>query len=1054
MKRVSSRRWPLASLLGVLLLSWCWAACAASTLLALRSQVAPTKFATTLSAADAAWLKTQGQLVIGMWGEDFAPIQFRPDAGVVEGVAVDHLALLGNALDVPVRVRWFADREAALAALRTHQVTAISTYAEADSDTALDASVPYLRAPLAIVRRAGPALTEEGMLQGRGVVESTQADALALLRSTPQAQPVEREPSFFRALEAVSLGRADYYVGDLVSATYAIEQGWFLNLRVARVEQASTHFQFLTAADQPQARQVVDAGLDAIRSWMRISIVRNWAAGAAQDMDAAGRLVLAGSERAWLATHPVVRVAVDTANAPYTFIDSAGEFAGVYADLLKMIGRRTGIRFEVVPENTTAALENDVRSGRADMVAMLMPTPAREAFLAFTVDVAPTVWVLVAPTTAGSIDGLRSLEGKRLALVRGHGMTGWIRAHHPDIRLLPVDTVIDAMDLVARAGADASLQSMASASYAIERYFDQLGIAATAFDGPEMARFGVDRRSPELLGILNRALEGMPPAERAALASRWLANINYPTSTWQSLRNSVFRWLPWALSGLALVVIWNSLLQYQIRRRRLAEAQWRAAKEAAERASIEKSSFLAEMSHEIRTPMNAVIGLLEMANRRGRHGAVDATALQLAEASAKGLLDLVGNLLDLHKIEAGELQSAPRAVAVRPLIADTATLFRHAAHSKGVELEHSVAADVPEWLRLDPLRLRQVLGNLLSNAVKFTCDGSIVLSATVCDGKLCITVRDSGTGIAPDDLATIFEPFRQADSPVASYGTGLGLSIVRRLAALMEGTVALHSTLGEGTVATLMLPCERMAQPEPSTDGLLFAAAPLRVLVVDDHPINLRVVSDQLDWLGYEVLQATNGEAALACLRDADQVDLVLTDCSMPGMSGMALAERIRSDEAQWATSRRPLIGYTANALPEAREACLAAGMDDVLVKPLSVAQLSRVLATWFPGQVAKGTEGAGVPATDARDEQLAAALRQDLQRLQEAVAAMDLPEIAALAHRLRGAIACTVMDADIDQGCLVLELQAGRGVNADGGIIREQLQRIAARMPVQPSGP
>lgn len=1036
----------IAALLCALLLPWGRTAMA-SELLTLRSQVAPTRFATTLSDTDATWLRAHGELVIGLWGKDFAPIQFRPDADTLEGVAADHLVLLGNALGVPVRARWFADRGAALAALRAHEVVAVSVFAEPVDETDFDVSIPYLRAPLAIVRRAGPALTDDGILEGRGVVEATQADAWSLLRRYPEASPVAPVPSFFKALEAVSLGRADYYVGDLVSATYAVEQGWFLNLRVARIELADTRFQFMTAADQPQAGRVLDAGLGAIRSWMRASILRSWAAGAAQDMDAAGRLVLTDAERAWMSAHPVVRIAVNTADAPYTFIDSAGEFAGVHADLLKMIGRRTGLRFEVVPHTTIGELEGDLRTGRADMVATLMPTAERRRFLAFTEEVAPMVWVLVAPHDADAINGLGSLRGKRLVLVRGHGMTDWIRERFPEIQLVAVDTVTDAMDLVARGGADASLQSMASASYAIERYFDQLRIAGTAMDTPEMARFGVDRQQPELLGILDRALEGMSPAERAAIASRWLVNINYPTSTWQSLRRSVFRWLPWLAGGLAVALLWNSLLQYQVRRRRRAEGRWRAATEAAERANVEKSSFLAEMSHEIRTPMSAVIGLLEMANRRGRAGVVDAESLMLAEASAKSLLDLVGNLLDLRKIEAGELRLVPRAMSLHALLADSVTLFRHAAHSKGVELHHTVAADVPEWIHCDPLRMRQVLTNLLSNAVKFTGQGEIMLAATLQGDRLCISVRDSGSGIAAEDLATIFEPFRQGDSPAASMGTGLGLGIVRRLVTLMGGTVTLDSSPSAGTVARLTLPCQAALHVEQAHDELLFAVAPLRVLVVDDHPINLRVLTDQLQWLGYHVVQAACAQAALECLDTCGPIDLVLTDCSMPGMSGMALAERIRREESQRATSRRTLVGYTANALPEAREACLAAGMDAVLVKPLSLPQISAALAPWFAGRVAPKPGKAGQPATAAAIPGSASSLRGDLEVLRDALVGERWEEVADLAHRLRGAVACSRADSDVDQACLVLELQARRGTQAGIETAMAQYDLLAERV-------
>src|SRR5690606_30378460 len=267
-RRTSSSFVFAACLLGTIAASWAGTVSAAGSL-ALRSQVAPTRFAAPLSEGDAAWLRAHGELVVGIWGEDFAPIQFRPDEGWMEGVAADYLTLLGNALDVPVRARWFADRGAAIAALRAHEVEAVSAFAEPEDEPGLETSAPYLRAPLAIVRRAGPALADEGMLEGRGVVEPTQADARRLLRHHPEAMPVALAPSFFKALEAVSLGRADYYVGDLVSATYAVEQGWFLNLRVARVEHAYTRFQFVTAADQPQVRRVLDAGLGAIQPWMQ-----------------------------------------------------------------------------------------------------------------------------------------------------------------------------------------------------------------------------------------------------------------------------------------------------------------------------------------------------------------------------------------------------------------------------------------------------------------------------------------------------------------------------------------------------------------------------------------------------------------------------------------------------------------------------------------------------------------------------------------------------------------------------------------------------------------
>ncbi|WP_035060231.1 ATP-binding protein [Andreprevotia chitinilytica] len=1022
-------------------------------LLSLNSQIAPTRFQVDLAPSDIAWLRQRGHLVVGMWGDDYAPIQFRAGNGAVVGIAADYLILLGNALQIPVRVRWFADRQAAYAALADHQIDLLSTQSsDTERLSPQVSSEPYLQIPLAIVRRAGPVSTDEETPAGRASVVEEAPAALAFAKQAPDTT-VPPQHSLFKALEAVALERADYFVGDAISASYYVEQNLFLNLRVSRLERAETTFSFLTANDESQLDQIIAEGLDAIPSWMRANILRRWASGIALDTEE-NKLALTDHEREWIARHPVVRVGVDTADAPYTFIDSAGEFAGMYADLLKVISRRTGLRFEVVPHETISALESDLRDGRADLATTLLDTPERRLFMAFSVDVAPMAWAIVASSDDPGIDSLESLRGKRLAIVQGHGLAPQLRARYPGIQLVFTRTAADGMDMVVRGKADATLQSMAAASYAIERHFDDkpLHVAATAFEQPYQARFGVTATAPELLGIINKALLSMSPSERAVISAKWLAHINYPTSTWERLRRTLFPYLPWALGLAALIVAWNSLLQYQIRRRKQLERELRQAKDEAERASTEKSNFLAVMSHEIRTPMSAVVGLLEMANRNSRAGITDHEALALAETSAKSLLDIVGGILDVRKIEAGELALSPRAVHLPELVSNTVYLFEQAAQGKGIRLICTVAADIAEWVWIDPVRAKQIFHNLLSNAVKFTTHGEITLQAWVepmpdeAGQWVRFDVRDTGTGIAATDLPTIFEPFKQASSPQAHMGSGLGLNIVKRLAELMGGHATIASQQGAGTTVSVVLPCPVAAENQLQLAQTWFATAPLRILVVDDHPVNLKVMGSQLSWLGYAPICVGNAIGALQ--HYGEGVDLILTDCQMPGMSGLELTRRIRAQEACEGRPRIPVIGYTANALPEEHQKCRAAGMDDVLVKPVELVRISQVLADWFPDQVTIRTDAAPIapPDLSSLQQDLAASLRADCAELATAVATVARSDIAAIAHRIRGAVACVVKDADVDQACVVLEMLSQRAEHA--ALEKQQVRLMQALQP------
>jgi signal transduction histidine kinase/CheY-like chemotaxis protein/HPt (histidine-containing phosphotransfer) domain-containing protein len=457
-----------------------------------------------------------------------------------------------------------------------------------------------------------------------------------------------------------------------------------------------------------------------------------------------------------------------------------------------------------------------------------------------------------------------------------------------------------------------------------------------------------------------------------------------------------------------------------------AQEQLKLAKNVAEAANRFKSAFFANISHEIRTPLTAINGFAELLLNPERTSDQRLSDARVIRRNGEHLLTLINDILDLSKIEAGKMSVDPILCCPAQIIGEVCSMLRHRATEKGIALEIKFDGPIPQRIRTDPTRLRQVLINLVANAIKFTRDGSVGLNVKVkpsfraIDPKLEVTIVDTGIGIPADQLASLFQPFVQGDATISRQygGSGLGLAISRHFALALGGDVTVTSNIGSGSTFTVTVGTGSLAdaevheRPEEAMEAQAqFANQRVRisgsVLVAEDGVDNQALIAAKLRETGLEVTIAPNGqiacEKALEALNGEMPFDLILMDVQMPVMDGFTATQQLRGKGY-----RGPIIALTANAMDRDRSKCLNAGCNDFVTKPIQMEKLFKAIGRYLtvrpdaPESSSKA-DAAAAASRAARVQKFFEELPDELAQIEQAVERQDRVQLKEVVQLVLG---------------------------------------------------
>ncbi len=890
----------------------------------------------SLTKEEKAWIQSHPTLLVAA-KSSWAPFEFVNKTDHYDGFTYELLKLIEHKTGLKFSYK-IDSWENSISKIKNNKIDILTSIVYTkESSTFLDFTKPYYKTFDYFFTHTDLTIETLDDLNDKIVAVPKGSHIKKLLQQYYPKIKILEVASIDKAIEALLAKKANILVGTYAVLDYTIKQKGIQNIKPFRpFGYAGGQLRLATNKKNPLLVSILDKALSTISTKEKNSILSKWIDIKKQQI----RIKFTKKEEAWLNQTQTITFAGNPDWLPFEAFDN-GKYIGIVADYLHHIEQLTPIMFNPIQTKDWSETMTYANKGDVDIISDDIHSKTLQKHYTPIPAYIKSPIVIVMNSEHGFVADVGDIKDKKIALIKDYSFNDKLKSAYPNQKFLFMKNADIALTSLAQGNIDAVLLTMPRASYLLSSQgYTNLKIVGKTTVNLALTFF-VHKNKPILHAILQKSIQALSNTKNLEILSKW-QKVEFAKKVDYTLLFQIAGLLGFFLLG---TLYWNRKLSREIESRKKVESALASAKKEAELANRAKSEFLANMSHEIRTPMNSILGFSELLAKQ-ISDPVQKDYLDSIQRSGDTLLNIINDILDLSKIEAGKLEIVLESVDIQQLALEMESIFSVNLIQKNIHFELDIDPSLPKYVLLDNTRVRQILFNLISNAIKFTPHGFVKLriKKLLEDEEkskidLEISVEDSGIGIQEENITQIFDAFeQQKGQDTHKYGgTGLGLAISKKLTIMMGGSISVESTVGKGSKFTIKLSDIPISSVEATTvkkkqrpREVVFDKA--TIMIVDDIKDNRKLVASILKEHNLEFIEAVNGKEAIELLENI-KVDLIFMDIKMPVMDGYTATKIIKEDSN---LKNIPIIALTASVMGKDLERIKECHFDGYLRKPIS----------------------------------------------------------------------------------------------------------------------